>query len=189
MKYFILCTFILLCGCKQLQQMKSFSKCEFRLDQISNVELSGVEINNISSMDQLTFRQLTEISSAFLNDNLDVSLTAHIEARNPNEKTAAMNQFDWILQLNKKDIATGRLEKKTTIAPGDSEMIEIPISQNLSDLFDSKQEMLDFALGLAEDKQELPSNMSIRLKPSVSVSGQRISYPGYITVTKNFSSN
>lgn len=186
-RYLFVCALIVLCSCKQVRQMKSFSKCDFRLDRITDIELAGVNLSNVQSVEHLNFRQLTTISSAFLNDALDLNLIAHIEARNPNEKPASMNQFDWILEVNDKDVAKGSVEQTTTVMGGETEMITIPLSQNLSELFDSKQEMLDFALNITNN-DGLPSNVAIRIRPSVSVAGKSIRYPGYITVREDFSS-
>lgn len=183
----IIAIIILIASCKQIKQMKSFSNCDFRLDRVDNIHLANVKMDDMQSAVQFSFKELTAISSAFLTNQLNVDFDTYIEAKNSNDVHAAMNQFDWIVQLNKKDIISGTFEENINIPPGETRMVKIPIHQNLNEVFDSKQDILDFALSIA-GKNELPSNMAIKIKPSVSVGKRKIKYPGYITVDENYSS-
>ena len=52
---------------------------------------------------------------------------------------------------------------------------------------DNPQTMLNFALNLV-DAGNQPTRLSMKIKPSVIIGGQSVNYPGYFTITKEFSS-
>ena len=68
-------------------------------------------------------------------------------------------------------------------------MVPVLIHADLMEFLegDNPSTMINFALNLV-NSGDRPSQIILKIKPSVLVGSQTISYPGYFTVTKEFSS-
>jgi hypothetical protein len=178
------------CGIsEQVQQAKAFKGVDVRLLNIEQASIAGIDVTKVRQTGDLTTLQKAALLAGFASRNLPLRMRANLEFRNPNDETAALNEFDYIALIDGKEVAKGRNTQRIEVpANGGVTTAPINVESNLRDaLGDQTEESLaDFILGLADyDRQ--PLRLTLRLKPTfITSSGRRISPGGYTTVDKEF---
>jgi hypothetical protein len=120
---------------------------------------------------------------------MPLNLVVNLDVRNPNPTTAALNQVEWILQIEGKDVVDGILNERVAISPdGGITTLPIRISADLRKIMDrnSAEENLNMGLGLAGANNQPSPKLTLRIKPSIMIGSASIRYPGYINVNTNF---
>lgn len=194
-KILILCVIaLILSSCdvmKQVEQMAMLTKCDFRLKTVENTNLAGVNIQRIQQLSDLNFMDAARLTAAMTAKELPLTFTLNVEARNPNGSQASMQSIDWILLIDDIEMANGTNSKQVLIpANQGTAIIPLQISTDLKKSLTGKSgnAILNFAFNLA-GSGNTPSRITLKAKPTIMVGSFPISYPGYITVTQNFSSN
>lgn len=181
---------IILSSCGVLDQtkgMKNFAKCSFRIRDVQDLNLAGVNVQNIQDFSDLNFSETAKITTAALSGQLPLSFTLNVEIQNPNETEAMMNEMDWILFIDDNEIVEGSFDKKINVGPGGITVVPVPLDLDLLKLLtgESSQSVMNFGLNLSGNSGS-PSRMKLKIKPSVYVSGKKIAYPGYISIEDEF---
>ncbi len=130
------------------------------------------------------------IVSNILKKSLPFTITANVEVRNPGTVNAAVNGVEWIAFIDDIQVAQGMVSDRIEVAAGGGRsMIPIRIGADLFDYLegDNPRTMINFALNLV-DAGNQPTRLTMKIKPSVQIGAQSIYYPGYFTITKEFSS-
>lgn len=177
------------CGIfKQTRQMKNIAKCDFRIATVENIVLSGINVQQLKGMDDLSMMQAGKILAGFAGGNLPISLTVNVEAKNPNKEQALMNMMEWILYVDTIRLIDGTLNKNVTIPPdGGKTIIPMDMAFNILEFTNhsKKDDLLNIAFNIV-DKGNKPVKITIKAKPSIIIGKRNISYPGYITITRDF---
>lgn len=175
---------------KQIEQMGMLAKCDFRLKTVENTNLAGVNIQRVQKLGDLNFIDAARISAAMTGKELPLTFTLNVEARNPNASPASMQRIDWILLIDDIEMANGTNTQQVMI-PANQGTIIIPlqISSDLKKSLTGKSgnAILNFAFNLA-GAGNTPSRISLKAKPTILIGSFPLAYPGYITVTQEFSS-
>jgi hypothetical protein len=176
-------------SCKQIKQMANFTQCEFRMSTVENTNLAGVNVQQIQSYSDLTLMDVGKLTAAYAKGTLPLSLTLNVEGKNPNKSTAAMNKLEWILVIDEKDVVSGTLNDKVTLAPeGGVATIPLRINADLRKILAGKsaKETADLGLGLVGGGNKPSKKLGLKIKPSIMIGSLTIPYPGYITIGTNF---
>ena len=185
----LILTFVV--GCCQYKELKTFTKCEFKLDRVENLKLAGVDIQNVKKLTDLHFLKAGKITSATLQGKLPLEFTVFIKAKNPNSKNAAINKLEWIAFIDDVELLNGVMEKRIEIsADGGTADIPLEVRTDLKEVFSSESAtaLINLALNLVDLSSE-KSKIGVKIKPTIKVGKKYISYPGYIKLKKKFSSN
>ena len=176
-------------SCDILQQMVTFTKCEFKMNSLTDTKLVGVNIQNKNSFSDLSFMDAATATKTLLGGELPLSFNLNIETKNPNASTAAMQKMEWILFIDDIKITTGIVDQQITIPPGATQNIPIAIKLDLKELFNNKTKtsLLNFGFNLA-DAGNYPTRVKLDIKPTINVAGIPIEYPGYFSLKKEFGS-
>jgi LEA14-like dessication related protein len=175
---------------EQASELSSLSKCEFRLKNVQNPTLAGIEISKIDSADDLGLMDYARLTSAIASNNLPLSFLLNVESRNPNTKIAAMNRMNWILYVDDIEMTSGLVNQRVEIPPGGgSAIIPVNINVNLMEVLqgESGEALLNFGFNIA-GSGERPTRILMKLKPTIYVGSNEIEYPGYINVKTEFTS-
>jgi len=180
-------------SCDVLQQateLHTFSKCEFRLNTIDNIKLAGVDVQNIKDFSDINFIDAAKISQALLTGNLPLSFRLNVEAKNPNQKTAALNKLEWILFIDDIEMTSGTTNERIEIPANNGQSI-LPLYMSF-DLFDilkgeTADAIMNFGLNLSGNGNR-PTRIMVKARPTIIVGGTVLNYPGYITVTNEYKS-
>ncbi len=189
--YFILIILVvcLSVSCRTVREIKNLAKCDFRMTTTENTNISGVNVQNVQSYGELNMLDMAQILAVYqTTKGVPLGITLNIEARNPNDKLAAMNFMEWIAEIDGMEIARGVLDKRIEVAPsGGTAIFPIKISADLVKVFASKQgqDAASKGLGLS-DGNSRPTRLTLKIKPSISIGKGFIKYPGYIKLNKDF---
>jgi hypothetical protein len=188
---FVVAIGMLAAGCgilSQVQEMRNFAKCKFRMYGVEQVRLAGVRIEGKSSIKQLNVLDGIRLAGALKSGRLPLQFTLNIEVKNPNAETAGMNRMAWILLIDGREMIRGDLDRHIEIAPNGGVAplpleIELDLRQALSG--ESKDSMLNLAFNVAGEGTR-PTHVTLRVKPSILIAGQSVDFPDYITISTEF---
>ncbi len=190
-KGIILASLVLLStGCALLNELTAFTRCEFSFRSVQDPVISGVEVSSIRSFSDFSIMEGQRILTDVLRGSLPFAITANIEVRNPGPAVAAVNSIQWIAYLDDMEIGSGSLDRRIEVAPnGGRAMMPVRVEADLFDFLEGEnpRSMVNFALNMMDAGGE-PSHLSMKIKPSVVIGGQLFHYPGYFTISREFSS-
>jgi hypothetical protein len=178
------------CGIhEQVQQAKAFKNVDVRLAAIDQATVGGVNVLNLRQAADLGTAERALLLAAATAGNVPLRMRVNLEFRNPNNETAALNEFDYLAYIDGKEVAKGHTNQRIEV-PANGGMVTAPIQveSNLRDAFGQQtgESLAAFALGLT-DRDRQPLRFTLKLKPTfITSSGRRISPPGYSTVEKEF---
>lgn len=181
---------LLLNACSILSELKALSKCEFRLHSLAEPSLCGVEVSQKSSWTDFSIMEGQMIARNLLSSTLPFDIVVNVEVRNPGSTAAALNALHWIAYVDNMQVAEGTVTERVEIpSSGGLALVPVQIHTDLIDFLerDSPRTMLNFALSLVNSRDR-SSKVSLKIKPSIMVGTQTLKYPGYFTLTKEFSS-
>lgn len=177
--------------CRQLRELQSFAKCDFRLATVENTNLAGINVQQIRTITDLNFSQAARITQAYASGSLPLSLTLNIDVKNPNATPASMNNMEWIMLIDDREIVDGVVNEKIDIAPnGGVSSLPIRISTDLRKVLSGMpaEDAVNMGLGLSGSGNK-PTRITLKVKPSILVGQTVLRYPGYIKVNQEFGNN
>lgn len=178
------------CGIQeQVQQAKAFKNVDVRLASVEQATVGGVNVLNLRQAGDLGTAERALLAVAATAGNLPLRMRVNLEFRNPNNETAALNEFDYIALIDDKEVAKGHTNQRIEVpANGGVVMAPVEIQSDLRKALgeQSGESLANFALGLT-DRDRQPLRFTLKLKPTfITSSGKRISPPGYSKVEKEF---
>lgn len=180
----------ILISCLTLRELVSFSKCDFRLKSVQKITLAGVNLNNKSTINDFNLADMASLTQHAIRGNLPMIFTLNLEARNPNSQQAAIDKIEWIALIDGNEIVSGFLNQKIVIPANNGlEIIPLNFQIDLVKIINSSSgnAIANLALNLM-DIGNTSSKLTIKIKPTITISSFALNYPGYITITKEFSS-
>ena len=171
---------------------------QFKLGKADNFVVNSVNISKIKSVSDLSISDGVRLTQAVANKSLPVNFTLNILAQNPNSKStttsttdAIINSIDWILFIDDKETVNGRVATPIAVPSGNqTTAIPVSIGLDLVKFFGEKSyaDIMNLALAIGGAGGS-SSRLKLKMKPTVSIAGFPISYPGHFTVIdKEFSS-
>ncbi len=175
-------------GCDVLQQMATFSKCEFKMNSMTDTRLAGVNVQSKSSFKSLSFIDIANLTKTLSSGTLPLTFNLNLEVKNPNATLAAMQQMAWKVFIDDVEMTAGVLDKKISIEPNASQVIPLAITIDLKKVLKgkSKDALLNFGFNLV-GAGNYPTRVKLDVKPTVLIGSFPVSYPGYFTLQKEFS--
>lgn len=191
----ILLSLVVMSGCdvlEQARQVAMLSKCEFKLSTVDQLRLAGVNIQQVRSLSDLNMMDAARITTAAaMGGSLPLNFTLNVEVKNPNTTVAGLNKLDWILLIDDIEMVSGINEQRVQIpANNGTAIIPLTIGINLKEALKgrSADAIVNFAMNLAGAGNK-PSRITLKAKPTIMVGSMPVSYPGYITIQNEFTSN
>jgi len=176
---------------QQVSQMNNLTKCDFRLESVQHLNLAGVNVQNVKKVYDLNMMDAANLASAIASQQFPLDFTLNIEAKNPNTAEAGMSRIDWILLIDDMEMTRGILDQQVTI-PANNGTTIIPMQMHI-DLQKalsgkSADAVINFGMNLAGAGNK-PTRFTLQMKPTITVGGFPIAYPGYLNVKTEFGTN
>ena len=170
---------------QQMSQMANFAKCTFDFNSVNSVEMLGLNLRKGMTKSDLNVNQAIALTRALVNKSLPVTFNVNLDVTNPNSSPASMTKMDYILTLNDKRVIATTLDQTISVPANASNTVTIPVSTDLFQLFsgESADAIVNLAFKLAGASSD-PVNVGIKIKPYITVGGQQLAYPDYITMNK-----
>lgn len=169
----------------QVAQMANFVNCTFNFNNINQIEMLGLNIRKGMTKEDLNISQGLALINAITNRTLPVSFNVNLNVSNPNTIAASMSKMDYILTLNGKQVISTTMNKAVSVPANSSNMISIPVTTDLFQLFsgESADAIVNLAFKLAGASSD-PVNVGLKVKPYITINGQQLAYPDFITMNK-----
>ena len=169
----------------QVAQMANFANCKFNFDSVNNIQMLGVNLRKGMSKSDLNAAQLLSLTNAIMSKKLPVTFDVNVGVNNPNTIPASMTKMDYVVSLNGKEVISTTLNKSINVGANSNSVVSIPITTDLFQLFsgESADAILNLAFKLAGASSD-PVNVGLKVKPYVSINGQQLAYPDFISMNK-----
>ena len=186
----VLSLILFLPSCDILQQvgeMQMLSKCEFRINTVTDINLAGVNVSNIQHISDVRPLDVLMLTNGVISNNLPLNFKLNLQVKNPNDQTASLNRIDWVLFIDDLQMLEGAINERFMVGPDATSTLPVQIGFNLAEALSDERadKIIDFALGLAEGSGKT-TRVMVKLKPSVMVGQRSIMYPGWIEVRNEF---
>jgi hypothetical protein len=181
----------LLTSCSVYQTMVNLSRLKFKLGDVNNLTLSGINISNKKSLSDFNAVELLKLTSVITSGKLPASFTLNVEAKNPNDgsggypKTdATLKSFPWKLEIDNVETISGNIGIPVSV-PGTGDVTNIPLTMNL-DLIEflgnrGLDNLVNLALALG-GQEGSSSKLTLYATPTVSSPLGDIKYPGELKI-------
>ena len=120
-----------------------------------------------------------------MSKSLPVSFNVNVDVKNPNAIAASMTKMDYIVSLNGKEVISTTMNQNINVPANSNSTVTIPITTDLFQLFsgESADALLNLAFKLAGASSN-PVNVGLKVKPYISINGQQLAYPDFISMNK-----
>ena len=186
--------FFLACGCsglnKQVNQIKALENCKYEIQSADSISVANVNIQDLLGKDKFDLLKMPRIALALLRRNVPLKGRINLQIHNPANQLAAINQFEYKVLIKSKELASGFVNQKISVSPGETISVPIEINSNIYDVLSDQKALdavYDFIIG-AEDGRERKQSFSVKIKPTLDFGNRQIQYPGYITIEKEVGS-
>ncbi len=172
-------------GCAAVQQAKTFAQCQFAISKLHQMNMAGLDVDNLKSINDLNLLQAAKIATTYAGGSLPLSVTANLKIQNPNASSAALNKLDWILEVDGADVLEGTSNERVEVAPNSSAEMPLTVSMDLRKVFKDKK--LDYIKDFSSDvlkNREQSERFSVKVRPYFNFLGAQFAYPGYIRLEK-----
>lgn len=169
----------------QVAQMANFANCKFNFNSVDHIQMLGVNLSKGMSKNDLNATQLLSLANALMNKKLPVTFNVNVDVNNPNAIAASMAKMDYIVSLNGKEVISTTMNQSVSVGPNSNSVVSIPITTDLFQLFsgESADAIVNLAFKLAGASSQ-PVNVGLKVKPYISINGQQLAYPDFITMNK-----
>ena len=173
------------CGIKdQKNEIENLSKCKFQIKSFKEVSIAGTPLQKIIDKGSLDITRLPNIAIAALQQNIPLAGIVNLEISNPTKSKASINEFDYIILFENQELASGVVDQVINVPADETTVVPLKIKGDIYNMiFGNDKALLNFLLGDNSSK----ANFTIKVKPTFVVAGQKIKYPGYISIDKQLS--
>lgn len=194
-KILLLClTAIVISSCginKQTRQIKALEKCTYRITSADQLTLGGADIKKMISNQDINLASLPGLALGLLRKDVPLRARLNLEVKNPTGDDAAINQFEYKILINRQELATGFVNQAMNIAAGQSSVVPVDMEVNVYPFISNSKvmgEINDFIKSGKNGGPEKKGILTLKIRPSISVGGTLVKYPGFITIDKEVSS-
>lgn len=173
-------------SCKQLKELNTLTKCEFRLKNIELLSLDNTDISKVKSVSDLDAMTIAKLGGSLLTGKMPLKYRTNIESKNPNTQNAALNKFELHILFNNVDLVQTVINQRVEVLPGQTTVIPVEMTSDIGQIV--KSENIRSLLGWLFPGNDSPAVFTIKIKPSVMIGSFSLSYPGFITLSKDFKS-
>ena len=168
---------------KNVTSIANLANCEYSLKNVSNVTVAGVNVKNVAN-GNISATDVVMLVSAITSKSVPLVLNVNIDVKNPTQNNALLTTMDWALDVASKEFANGFTNQNYTIGASKTTTVPLGVSTDLYSLFnkDGIEALKSFASSFNSEGRS--SQLGLRIRPSVSVAGQTIKSPSYISILK-----
>jgi hypothetical protein len=169
----------------QVAQTVNFASCKFNFNSVDNIQMLGFNLSKGMSKTDLNITQLATLTNAIINKRLPVTFNVNVGVDNPNSIAASMAKMDYIITLNGKEVVNTSMNQSINVPANGSNVVSIPITTDLFQLFSGEtgEAVMNLAFKLAGASSD-PVQVGLKVKPYITINGQQLAYPTYITMNK-----
>jgi len=197
----LLCVVLFFISCNQIKdlakqevnkQIVNLQKCEFKLDNIANFKVAGIDISKVSNIKDISLLDAAKLVQTFNSKKVPVNFTLNLAANNPNTgsngttKTAVtLQKLDWSLLIDGVQTIAGAVNQPIEIPSSADKKTIIPLEMGLDlyEFFGNKgyEPLINVALALG-GLGGSAGKLTLNGKPTISTPFGPIEYPNEIQI-------
>jgi len=185
-------------SCSVYETMVNLSRLQFKLGDVNNFTVSGIDISNKKSLQDFNALEILSLTQSIATGKLPASFTLNVEAKNPNDGSggypqtnATLKKFPWRLEVDDIETISGNILTPVTV-PGTGEIQNIPLTMNIDliEFFGNKgyENLINLALTLG-GQQGSSSKLALYATPTVTSPIGDIKYPGELKIVEQSFTN
>ncbi|MCR5696564.1 MAG: hypothetical protein K6G73_06275 [Marinilabiliaceae bacterium] len=176
-------TILLFAACTSVNELVTFSKCDFSFNSVNDVRIADIDVSRLRSYADLSAVDAIKLVSALSTGKLNLELTVNVKAHNKNQTQASLSGFDYILWIDDAQMLEGSMEQHFEIGPGKAINMPMHFAIDLWSVLksESRDKILNFGFGLATNNADV-SRVKISLKPYFRVGDSITKLPYYVTI-------
>lgn len=178
-------------SCGISRKIDVLEKCTYSIKTADSVYLAGKDVSKLFKNKKFDLNNVPGLALALFRKNIPLSANVKISITNPNQKTAVINQFDYIILIKGQELAAGSVDRKISIESGATGIVPVQINSNVYSFLSNRKtmdELIAFLGGTESGPGEKKSLVTLKIRPSFMVGKKSIKYPGYINIEKELSS-
>ena len=185
-KIIVLCSLALVMfSCDVAQSLVgaySLTQCKYDFNSISNLSLGGVNMNSNNLLNSAL-----ALTSLFTKSTLPLDFTLNLDVKNPGTQTALLDGLQYVLQIDGIEMSSGALNSKLQVTSGATGVLPLNLSFDLKKAMSgqSADAIKNLALNFVGMGSQ-PTNVTFKLKPSMTIGGQLVPSPSFIPVTFSY---
>lgn len=186
----VLCVLLLLTGCgvnRQAKELKALGDCKYDLKSVDSIYVAGVPFQRLINQDNLDLSSVPALALGFLRKNIPFEGRVNLSIENPTGNHAAINQFEYIVLLQQKEVVQGIVNQKINVAAGEKAQVPISIKANIYNLLSDGSLEEVFNILRSDNSSNSEGLLTVKIKPIIFIGNTPIKYPGYITIDKKIS--
>lgn len=162
-------------NCSAVQQMVNISRLKYKLDGVSDFKLSGISIDNKTSLKDFSVMDGMKLVNAFSSKSLPASFNLNILALNPNDgggypaQDLDITDFKWRLFIDNVETISGNIASPIKVpGTGQATKFSLTINLDLFKFFNDKgyDGLINLALKLGGASKNT-ANIKLYAKPTV----------------------
>lgn len=191
---FLACLIILSLGScginKQAQQIKALEKCDYRITDATDITIAGTDVRKLMDGKSVNTLSIPGIALGMLRKDIPLRAKLNLEISNPTNNLAAINDFDYIVLINRQEVFNGSVNQSVNIGAGQTTRVPVQVNANIYQFLTDNKMLSDIGtfIGGATNGSEKKGLVTLKIRPSIKVAGGLVKYPGYITIDKEVSS-
>ena len=165
-------------GCASFQSLAALSQVRFDLTGVSELRLAGVDVLRIRGYEDLSAREILQVTLALTTRELPLEMTLELQANNPTgNPEARLLALDWTLLLQDRETVSGGLDQALVLPGGEVTGFPVRVRLDLLEFFEgSARELVDLVSALAGVEGD-PVAVGLRATPTVDTPLGPIRYP------------
>lgn len=175
-------------SCATLNALAGLSRIQFKLGNVSQIRLAGIDITNKHSLSDFNVLDGVNLLSAFNSGKFPLTFTLGLDAKNPNQPSGSLSAIQvsnlpWRLLIDDHETISGNIGSPVSIPNGGTtETIPLQVSVDLKQFFGNKgyNDLLNLAIALSG--QGGASHLQLKTQPTMSTPIGSMRYPTEITV-------
>lgn len=167
-----------LSGCAALQSLAALSQVRFDLERVSELRLAGVDLLRVTGYEDLSPREVLQLTLALTTRELPLEMTLDLTADNPADNPEArLLALDWVLLLQDRETVSGGLDQALVLPSGVVTGLPLRVRLDLLEFFEGSARDLVELVGALAGVEGEPVAVGLRATPTVDTPLGPIRYP------------
>lgn len=191
-KYFLIIILISISfqSCSVFKQIANISRLKFKLYNVSDFTINGINISNKSSLKDFNVFDSAQLLNSIAKGSLPVKFNLNIEAMNPNDGGGYPRQdldivdFKWRLIIDDVETLSGNIARPISVpGTGETTIFPITVELDLYKFFSQRgfENILNLALAIGGKNPNL-SRITLKAQPTIQTPFGKIKYPEEIDI-------
>jgi hypothetical protein len=177
-------------SCATLNALANLSRIQFKLSDVQQVRLCGIDLSNKHSASDFSFTDGINLASAFGSGKFPLTFILDVAAKNPNPPSQSamlsafkVTDFPWRMLLNGQQTISGDIGAPVGVPPGGATtIIPLAITVDLKQFFVNQgyDQLVKLALSLSGNGGV--TQVQLKVQPTMSTPIGSIRYPSELTI-------